>query len=52
MAAVNAQLFRDLAREQAARKRLHNEMEDLKGAGRRAVDVPEGHRTREESRAE
>lgn len=29
--ALNAQLYRDLAREQAARKRLHNEMEDLKG---------------------
>eukprot|EP01041_Mallomonas_annulata_P007974 gene7974-16322_t len=29
--ALNAQLFRDLGREQAARKKLHNEMEDLKG---------------------
>eukprot|EP00595_Chromulina_sp_UTEXLB2642_P000751 CAMPEP_0196763324 /NCGR_PEP_ID=MMETSP1095-20130614/3848_1 /TAXON_ID=96789 ORGANISM="Chromulina nebulosa, Strain UTEXLB2642" /NCGR_SAMPLE_ID=MMETSP1095 /ASSEMBLY_ACC=CAM_ASM_000446 /LENGTH=433 /DNA_ID=CAMNT_0042116253 /DNA_START=661 /DNA_END=1962 /DNA_ORIENTATION=+ len=27
----NAQLHKDLAREQLARKRLHNEMEDLKG---------------------
>ena len=27
----NAQLHRDLAREQVARKRLHNEMEDMKG---------------------
>ena len=27
----NAQLHKDLFREQTARKRLHNEMEDLKG---------------------
>jgi hypothetical protein len=27
----NAQLHRDLAREQAHRKRLHNEIEDMKG---------------------
>ena len=27
----NSQLHKDLAREQLARKRLHNEMEDLKG---------------------
>ena len=27
----NAQLHKDLAREQLTRKRLHNEMEDLKG---------------------
>ena len=29
--AYNAQLHKDLAREQLARKRLHNEMEDMKG---------------------
>jgi hypothetical protein len=27
----NAQLHKDLGREQLARKRLHNEMEDMKG---------------------
>ena len=27
----NAQLHKDLGREQVARKRLHNEMEDMKG---------------------
>jgi len=31
MALYNAQLHKDLGREQAARKRLHNEMEDMKG---------------------
>lgn len=35
----NAQLHKDLAREQAARKRLHNEMEDLKGRIRVYVRV-------------
>eukprot|EP01041_Mallomonas_annulata_P000922 gene922-1788_t len=29
--ALNDQLYRDLGREQAARKKLHNEIEDLKG---------------------
>lgn len=35
----NAQLHRDLAREQVARKRLHNEMEDMKGRIRVYVRV-------------
>ena len=35
----NSQLHKDLSREQAARKRLHNEMEDLKGRIRVYVRV-------------
>eukprot|EP00604_Paraphysomonas_vestita_P000470 CAMPEP_0174825794 /NCGR_PEP_ID=MMETSP1107-20130205/43118_1 /TAXON_ID=36770 /ORGANISM="Paraphysomonas vestita, Strain GFlagA" /LENGTH=702 /DNA_ID=CAMNT_0016057769 /DNA_START=1510 /DNA_END=3618 /DNA_ORIENTATION=- len=35
----NAQLHRDLAREQAARKKLHNEIEDMKGKIRVYVRV-------------
>ena len=44
----NAQLHRDLTREQNARKRLHNEMEDLKGRIRVYVRIRPMSRTEEE----